>query len=252
MERSKTQKMYNFFIGIAIFMCQFHGAKFIPVCRQDQIEKYSAQCATYLKYGFCTAANMRHFMEQNCPVTCTVCQVVPPSTTSPPTSTQPATTTMPATTTLPPTSTPFPTKTSSPTIPACMPNHTDIPTCVRYAKMFGFCTSSVNSIRKYMFQNCAVTCGFCRVRHTTTPQQTTNQSKTTPYSSTGDKTTSKPTTKQRETLLPAAQQPSITWPTINMDLEAWKSRCYNYVSFSTAPSDQASFLDTNTFIHANL
>ena len=22
--------MYNFFIGIAIFMCQFHGAKFIP------------------------------------------------------------------------------------------------------------------------------------------------------------------------------------------------------------------------------
>ena len=45
---------------------------------------------------------------------------------------------------------------------ACVPNHTDIPTCVRYAKMFGFCTSSVNSIRKYMFQNCAVTCGFCR------------------------------------------------------------------------------------------
>lgn len=90
------------------------------------------------------------------------------------------------------------------------------------------------------------------VRHTTTPQQTTNQSKTTPYSSTGDKTTSKPTTKQRETFPPATQQPSITWPTINMDLEAWKSRCYNYVSFSTAPSDQASFLDTNTFIHANL
>ena len=90
------------------------------------------------------------------------------------------------------------------------------------------------------------------VRHTTTPQQTTNQSKTTPYSSTGDKTTSKPTTKQRETFPPATQQPSITWPTINMDLEAWKSRCYNYVSFSTASSDQASFLDTNTFIHANL
>lgn len=45
---------------------------------------------------------------------------------------------------------------------ACMPNQTDIPTCVRYAKMFGFCTSNVNSIRKYMFQNCAVTCGFCR------------------------------------------------------------------------------------------
>ena len=38
----------------------------------------------------------------------------------------------------------------------------DLPTCVRYAKMFGFCTSSVNSIRKYMFQNCAVICGFCR------------------------------------------------------------------------------------------
>ena len=90
------------------------------------------------------------------------------------------------------------------------------------------------------------------VRHTTTPQQTTNQSKTTPYSSTGDKTTSKPTTKQRETFPPATQQPSITWPTINMDLEAWKSQCNNYVSFSTAPSDQASFLDTNTFIHANL
>lgn len=90
------------------------------------------------------------------------------------------------------------------------------------------------------------------VRHTTTPQQTRNQSKTTPYSSTGDKTTSKPTTKQRETFPPATQQPSITWPTINMDLEAWKSRCYNYVSFSTAPSDQASFLDTNTFIIANL
>lgn len=45
---------------------------------------------------------------------------------------------------------------------ACMPNQTDIPTCVRYAKMFGFCTSSVKSIRKYMFQNCAATCGFCR------------------------------------------------------------------------------------------
>ena len=89
------------------------------------------------------------------------------------------------------------------------------------------------------------------VRHTTT-QQTMNQSKTTPYSSTGAKTTSKPTTKQQETFPPATQQPSTTWPTINMDLEAWKSRCYNYVSFSTAPSDQASFLDTNTFIHANL
>ena len=25
-----SKKMYNFFIGIAIFMCQFHGAKFIP------------------------------------------------------------------------------------------------------------------------------------------------------------------------------------------------------------------------------
>ena len=25
-----SKKMYNFFIGIAIFMCQFHGANFIP------------------------------------------------------------------------------------------------------------------------------------------------------------------------------------------------------------------------------
>ena len=90
------------------------------------------------------------------------------------------------------------------------------------------------------------------VWHTTTPQQTTNQSKTTPYSSTQDKTTSKPPTKQQEIFPPATQQPSTTWPTINMDLKAWKSRCYNYVSFSTAPSDQASFLDTDTFIHANL
>ena len=65
-----------FYFSTFSILYLFKESYWIPflVCRQDQIEKYSAQCATYLKYGFCTAANMRHFMEQNCPVTCRVCQ----------------------------------------------------------------------------------------------------------------------------------------------------------------------------------
>ena len=65
-----------FYFSTFSILYLFKQSYWIPflVCRQDQIEKYSAQCATYLKYGFCTAANIRHFMEQNCPVTCRVCQ----------------------------------------------------------------------------------------------------------------------------------------------------------------------------------
>ncbi|CAH3120089.1 unnamed protein product [Porites lobata] len=122
-------------------------------------------------------------------------------------------------------------------IPVCRPDQVDqVSTpCVRYRR-FGFCTSTSDSIRQLMVNNCPVTCGFCvEPPPPTTPAPTppaptltpvpstlpiTTQQRTTVRLTTQQPTTAAPTTQQQTTAAPTTQQQTTAVPTTQQQTTA--------------------------------